>query len=145
MSWVKTKAECRPEKFLRKLRKEIEDDICDANTCFEKEKSFLIRENSEKDIRVERYSETHPGQKDSTADSFVRFFLLNNKIIVEQHYYQRNGELEQDSRSGYGKKPLGEILIEWDREKDKCIYRYGDAVVTTIEIRRKTLDDLFFG
>lgn len=133
-NWVRVRAECTTEGFLRKLRAEICQDVIEANKQFDPDRTFSLSDKDAPDVRVFRQLK---GTRE--ADAFV-LFAPSGPTSISISVHRRNGGY----RALYSEQPMGELALEWDHQNHRCAITLAGAGMTTLDLRRRTLGDLIF-
>ena len=71
-------------------------------------------------------------------------FVLYKPIGDDQikvSLFSHNGS---DHRSVYSESPQGALFLTWDYEEYTCKVQFRDKAVSSVDLRRRTLDSLFF-
>ena len=135
MGWVTERVGCTTAGFLRRLREAACEDVLEANQHFEPSKVFSLSCADAKDLQVNR---RHKGETDYNA--FVLFKPAGeNAITVSLHY--RNGT----GRALFSERPMGRITLEWDYRRHECAIKLCGEDFSFVDLRQKTLGELFFG
>lgn len=133
-NWVRARAECTAIGFVRRLRKQALEDACEASKHHKPERVFSISGDGNPAFRVERKLKGR-----DEIDAFVQF-RVDNESSVSATFHYRNGGY----RRAFSERKLENVNLAWSDEDDTCNLTIAGESVSEVDVRKRTLGELFF-